>query len=477
MDRPVVFKDTAKVPMNRHHIFVKKQTSDLNIVVPFLGVEISISMDRPTEIGGELLVGFLIQHSSTLEAIDCRMVRKLACGLVLIACGLILLKKTDGGVVLIFRTNYSDVNVGITYVGTAVAKGAVCLDGSPPAYHLDKGFGAGRNKWLVHHEGGGWCSNMSTCLSRKDTRLGSSKKMEKLLPFIGILSSQRKFNPDFYNWNRVLVRYCDGASFTGDVEEVDPDTNLHFRGSRVFVAVMEELLAKGMKTAQDALLTGCSAGGLTVTLHCDQFRALLPRATKVKCVTDAAYFVNVKDISGARHIETYYNDVVKTHGSANNLPPSCTSKRKPGLCFFQQNMAKLVETPLFVVNSAYDSWQIPNVLAPDTADPDGRWHDCKFNLTKCSTDQLKTIQDFRLMFLDALKELGSSSSRGIFIDSCYEHDQITVQETWLSDDSPALDGTKLAKAVGDWYNDKYPFQKIDDCSYPCKNCPSFKHTL
>lgn len=52
------------------------------------------------------------------------MVRKLACGLVLIACGLILLKKTDVGVVLIFRTNYSDVNVGITYVGTAVAKGA-----------------------------------------------------------------------------------------------------------------------------------------------------------------------------------------------------------------------------------------------------------------------------------------------------------------------------------------------------------------
>ncbi|XLR19517.1 hypothetical protein S83_047429 [Arachis hypogaea] len=22
--------------------------------------------------------------------------------------------------------------------------------------------------------------------------------------------------PDFYNWNRVKLRYCDGASFTGD---------------------------------------------------------------------------------------------------------------------------------------------------------------------------------------------------------------------------------------------------------------------
>lgn len=28
--------------------------------------------------------------------------------------------------------------------------------------------------------------------------------------------------PDFYDWNRIKVRYCDGSSFTGDVEAVDP---------------------------------------------------------------------------------------------------------------------------------------------------------------------------------------------------------------------------------------------------------------
>lgn len=27
---------------------------------------------------------------------------------------------------------------------------------------------------------------------------------------------------DFYNWNRIKIRYCDGSSFTGDVEAVDP---------------------------------------------------------------------------------------------------------------------------------------------------------------------------------------------------------------------------------------------------------------
>ena len=41
-----------------------------------------------------------------------------------------------------------------------------------------------------------------------------------------------------------------------------------------------------------AVLSGCSAGGLTAILHCDKFRALLPVSTKVKCFADAGYFIN-----------------------------------------------------------------------------------------------------------------------------------------------------------------------------------------
>lgn len=32
---------------------------------------------------------------------------------------------------------------------TSVVLGAVCLDGSPPAYQLDKGSGDGVNSWLM----------------------------------------------------------------------------------------------------------------------------------------------------------------------------------------------------------------------------------------------------------------------------------------------------------------------------------------
>lgn len=123
-------------------------------------------------------------------------------------------------VLILFKAEAEFVN--ITYVESGVAKGAVCLDGSPPAYHLSRGSGSGNNSWLVQIEGGGWCNNLTTCLARKHTRLGSSKQMATQLAFSGILSNSQAFNPDFYNWNRVKIRYCDGSSFTGDVEKVDP---------------------------------------------------------------------------------------------------------------------------------------------------------------------------------------------------------------------------------------------------------------
>ncbi|KZV31718.1 hypothetical protein F511_00522 [Dorcoceras hygrometricum] len=359
-------------------------------------------------------------------------------------------------------------NVDITYVESAVAKGAVCLDGSPPAYHFDKGFGAGANSWLIQIEGGGWCNNVTTCLARKNTRLGSSKQMIKQIAFSGILSNKPQFNPDFYNWNRIKVRYCDGASFTGDIEAVNPATNLHYRGARVFLAVIEDLFAKGMKNAENAILSGCSAGGLASILHCDSFKALFTTGTKVKCFSDAGYFINARDVAGGLHIADFYSDVVRTHGSAKNLPASCSSRLNPGLCFFPQYVMQGIRTPIFIVNAAYDSWQIKNILAPGVADPHGIWHSCKLDILKCSGSQIEAMQGFRSEFLYAFSKIGASPARGYFINSCYAHCQTEMQETWLSADSPALDGKTIAEATGDWFYDRKPFQKID-CPYPCDN--------
>ncbi|KAK9106898.1 hypothetical protein Syun_022909 [Stephania yunnanensis] len=111
--------------------------------------------------------------------------------------------------------------VPLTLIKGADAKGVVCLDGTLPSYHLHPGFGSGANSWLIQLEGGGWCNSIRNCVYRKTTRRGSSKFMEKQIPFTGILSDKPEENPDFYNWNRVKLRYCDGASFSGDGQNED----------------------------------------------------------------------------------------------------------------------------------------------------------------------------------------------------------------------------------------------------------------
>ncbi|PNX77767.1 hypothetical protein L195_g033738 [Trifolium pratense] len=56
---------------------------------------------------------------------------------------------------------------------------------------------------------------------------------------------------DFFNWNRVKIRYYDGASFTGDSE--DRAAQLQFRGQHIWLAAIEDLMSKGMRFAKQFL--------------------------------------------------------------------------------------------------------------------------------------------------------------------------------------------------------------------------------
>ena len=76
------------------------------------------------------------------------------------------------------------------------ATGAVCLDGSDPAYYIREGTGAGANSWYIHHEGGGWCEGYADCVSRSKTNLGSSKKYPATISQNGgYFSTDAKTNP------------------------------------------------------------------------------------------------------------------------------------------------------------------------------------------------------------------------------------------------------------------------------------------
>ncbi|XP_052482096.1 pectin acetylesterase 10 isoform X2 [Gossypium raimondii] len=334
------------------------------------------------------------------------------------------------------KLNYNPLMVGLTFITSAGAKGAVCLDGTLPGYHWHRGYGSGANSWLIQLEGGGWCNNVRTCVYRKKTRRGSSTYMEKQIPFTGILSDKAEQNPDFFNWNRVKLRYCDGASFTGDTE--NKAAKLQFRGQRIWLAAMEDLMSKGMRNAKQALLSGCSAGGLASILHCDEFRNMFPRTSKVKCLSDAGLFLDAVDVSGGRTLRSLYNGVVGLQGVQHNLPRICTIHSDPTSCFFPQNLISNIRTPLFILNAAYDSWQIQSSIAPPSADPHGYWHECRLNHAKCSASQMRFLQGFRIEMLNAIKGFSQSRENGLFINSCFAHCQTERQDTWFAANSPEI---------------------------------------
>ncbi|WCJ20551.1 Pectinacetylesterase family protein [Euphorbia peplus] len=377
---------------------------------------------------------------------------------------------------VVFQTSAAEL-VSITIPQTAKEKGDVCLDGSPPAYFLQKGNGTGINNWLVIVEGGGWCDTIEDCTIRAGTERGSSVYMNTTTGYGGFLGGSEKTNPDFFNWNRVKVRYCDGGSFTGDVEapvQINATTQIFFRGQRIWDTIMNELMEQGMKTAEKAILGGCSAGGLAAILHCDQFKNLLPKEAIVKCVPDAGYFIQGTDINKTQTITDYYTKVATLHGSAKTLPKSCINP-KPELCFFPQYVAETMETPLFIVNSPYDTWQIGRILAPVSLDPTNAWKDCRLDLAKCTPQQLPSVHGFRDEFIKALETgAGKNPKNGYFINSCSAHCQTSTAENWIGPKALKLNNTEVYKAVGDWFFDRVqpPFRVIDP-PYPSNpSCPA-----
>nr|XP_009779347.1 PREDICTED: protein notum homolog isoform X1 [Nicotiana sylvestris]XP_016454492.1 PREDICTED: pectin acetylesterase 8-like [Nicotiana tabacum] len=347
-------------------------------------------------------------------------------------------------------------NVTKTILKNAVSKGAVCLDGSPPAYHFEPGFGKGVGNWIVQLSGGAWCTNVTECQDRiLDKNVGSTNFTDSWT-FQGIYSENPTANPDFYNWNKVFVRYCDGGAFTGDVEYVDHVTNLHFRGARIFEAVMEDLLAKGLKNAKNAILAGSSAGGYPTMLYCDHFRSLLPNTPRVKCLVDSGYFIHVKNPMQASGFEKIYNSLLTLHGSTKALPKSCTSKMNPPLCFFPENMQQHIKTPLFIAMSAFDYYQIKTTIDPN-ADR------CVENRT-CTECQNKAFREFRSEFLSALPISNNPKLRGVFIDSVIHHSALSYR--WTPENAILINNLSAPKAFADWYFDRKYWYVIDKHDLP-----------
>ena len=341
--------------------------------------------------------------------------------------------------------------IAVNLSSYAETTGARCLDGTPAVYYFRKGVGSGANKWYIHHQGGGWCESWDDCLGRSKGGLGSSHGYPPSMSMVnGYFDARPSINPMMYNWNMVLMRYCDGGSFSGNNETVATynGTKLYYRGKRIREAVFDSLKTEhNIGKATDAVISGCSAGGLATFLHTDQWCDSLQKDAKVKCVgmPDSGFFLDYQDPryaggglrntpggtyhSGLKWVFTTMNasagvnqDCVKAHATGPPHDPDTPSY----LCMFAEHTSPFTHTPLFPLQSEYDSWQTGHVLYyPNTA------KDVQVlgnNLTKRITADL----------------FGPHPQSGAFLDSCWHH-----CGAW---DQIRIDGELVSTAFAKWYD-------------------------
>jgi hypothetical protein len=204
------------------------------------------------------------------------------------------------------------------------ASDAVCLDGSAAGYYLRKGT---TDSFLIYFQGGGWCydqkcaatrqGTITNCKERSKSSLGSSKNWGATMNDPnGMLSASAVKNPNFHSWNVIYVPYCDGGSFSGDVQ--DPIDGLYFRGKRILDAVIADLKnSTGIQKAGQVVLSGGSAGASTVYYHADYIKETLAASTgtEVMAMPDAGFFLDLPSYKVSRLSS------VGLHIVPNNCPP------------------------------------------------------------------------------------------------------------------------------------------------------------
>ena len=161
--------------------------------------------------------------------------------------------------------------------------GVKAIDGSPALYYIARNTSS--TKWVVWLQGGGICQSTADCQSLSKTDLGSSKgynskpQMNVLHPMV---QGDIVVNPDFASWNRVYIPYVSGDFWNGQRMTPDKPSNPfdtdapswsgYFQGHSILAETIYRLKrSENLGESTDAILTGCSAGGIGTIINCGEF--------------------------------------------------------------------------------------------------------------------------------------------------------------------------------------------------------------
>ena len=338
---------------------------------------------------------------------------------------------------------------------------AYSLDGSPGAFMFSPGSGANANDWIIYHQYGGWCYSMDDCYGRSLGKLGSSKYLPATAGSLGGLVSDNCTITPLCNYNKVMLLYTDGNSFSGNLDApvayTPPNSTtpvpIWFRGRAIIDATLDALQRNVMNAsslisdARHVIETGCSAGGLAAYLHADYyadyFRGRISGTFLAMPIS--GYFLDA--VSLATGGKQYGAQMAVIHALSNASTNAACEAAYAGQAAdaYKCNMAEYVypfiRAPVFALNSFADSWQTSCVMtAAPVSQPlslaNGNctgmpnywhaWYPCTSNPVNCTPAQIEQLyipfgaeMVTSLTHTNAVKS-GAAGSGG-FITSCHTH--------------------------------------------------------
>lgn len=259
---------------------------------------------------------------------------------------------------------------------TLDAPGAVCNDGSPAVMYVRRAAtSAGSGRWVFHLQGGGTCdARYEECSARWCDR---NEKMSSAGTPEGMKASglmNRSAANRLGDANQVFIYYCSSDNWAGQADDItlsaegQPSLRMHSRGHTIVEAALAALergatsddgsqrLPK-LTDAEDALLTGTSAGCGGVTHNADWFASRMAgHGARPWIVCDANFGPSYENLPDGAAEDAYRAARALRYQSATAMNPyldqSCLAAhpQDPGMCHFTPHVLAnhINEAPLFL---------------------------------------------------------------------------------------------------------------------------------
>eukprot|EP00656_Telonema_subtile_P055864 TRINITY_DN8785_c0_g1_i3.p2 TRINITY_DN8785_c0_g1~~TRINITY_DN8785_c0_g1_i3.p2 ORF type:complete len:313 (-),score=69.39 TRINITY_DN8785_c0_g1_i3:245-1183(-) len=307
--------------------------------------------------------------------------------------------------------------------------------------------------------GGGMCTTQEACEGRTQSPLGSSTGWPSTMNLQNDLqTSNVSINPTFAGATQVVLPYCSGDNHSGNATK----WGLHFSGHNIVKALIRYLSDNhGLADAKLLVLSGGSAGGMSVFYNADLVAAQLPRVRVLGVPIGGLIFPHRNyDGPGAEQdpeVGTLATFVTMAELYKPVVDASCVAalKDQSWQCAIPNVLYPFISTQLVVVESQTDSMIIFN------------FSDAPANLANPAV--LDYVREYRANATLLAKNIAASPKDSIFSSCCYLH-------TGFNRGQPTIDNSDYYQAISAVAQNKHRrVHLLDDCEgLQCgSNCPPF----